>query len=321
MPRTGKCPNYAGCLLAYRNETISVEDEEPFVCPECKQPLISAGGVGSGRKPMAVPIFILGGISLLVIMGAGAVYIQVRHFKQDQATNQIGSSFEQAQVAAEHGEYMPSRHMPLISDTPVPDGSAPLPAATPETASASAETPAPAVAPAAATPAPAEANVEAQAPNLDLKDAQNQAVKNDVLKRIDLMPTITSEDKDKLYMSVERARQMGKIITIPFASGETALNSSNVDQLRGVLASAQLQPFLTDPTCVLVVLGFADQKGDEKTNLRVSTARAQSVLNTLRDKCGVLNVMHAVGMGGSTLFGNEKDAERNRVVEIWAVLP
>ena len=33
------------------------------------------------------------------------------------------------------------------------------------------------------------------------------------------MPTISSEDKDKLYMSVERARQMGKILTIPFPSG------------------------------------------------------------------------------------------------------
>jgi outer membrane protein OmpA-like peptidoglycan-associated protein len=142
-----------------------------------------------------------------------------------------------------------------------------------------------------------------------------------VLKRIDLMPNITAENKDKLYVSVERARQMGKIVTIPFASGRVDLAPADVDQLRATLASAQLQPFLTDPTCVLVVLGFADPKGDEKANLHISTERAENVLNTLRDKCGVLNVMHAVGMGGSTLFGNAQDAERNRVAEIWAVLP
>ena len=278
--------------MAYRNETITLPDDAPFVCPECKQPLVKGGRAGR-RKPIAIPIIILGGISLLVIMGAAAVYMQVRHFKENQAGGQIGASFEQAELAGERGDLMPSRHMP-------------------------AATPAPSAAPA---PGAEEAGVQAQQPNLDLRDSQNQRVKADVLKRIDLMPTITSGDKDKLYMSVERARQMGKIPTIPFPSGHVAVSPSDVDQLRAALASAQLQPLTKDPTCVFVVLGFADQKGDEKTNLHISSQRAQSVLNTLRDRCGVLNVMHAVGMGGSTLFGDEKDAERNRVVEIWAVLP
>jgi outer membrane protein OmpA-like peptidoglycan-associated protein len=298
MPRTGKCPNYAGCLLAYRGETITVEDDEPYVCPECKQPLIDAGRA-SGRKPMAIPIIILGGISLLVIMGAGAVYWQVRKLSEKPPTGQIGTSFEQAEIAGESGQFLPSRHMAVASPSP---------------AASVAE-----VSPAAATPV--ESGVQAQTPNLNLQDEKNQAVKNDVLKRIDLMPNITAEDKDKLYMSVERARQMGRIITIPFPSGHVALEPADIDQLRGVLASAQIQPFLTDPTCVLVILGFADIKGDEKSNLHISTERAENVLDTLRNNCGVLNVMHAVGMGGSTLFGNEQDAERNRVVEIWAVLP
>jgi len=241
-------------------------------------------------------MIILGGISLLVIMGAGAVYIQVRHLRETHTTGQIGTSFEQAQIAAEHGEFLPSRHMEAVA-SPSPE------------------------APVAATPVEGDAGVQALAPNLDLQDSENQRVKTEVLKRIDLMPTISEEDKDKLYMSVERARQMGKILTIPFPSGYVAVSPSDVDQLRGALASAQLQPLTKDPTCVFVVLGFADMKGDEKANLHISTERAQSVLNTLRDRCGILNVMHAVGMGGSTLFGNEQDAERNRVVEIWAVLP
>jgi outer membrane protein OmpA-like peptidoglycan-associated protein len=291
MARTGKCPNYAGCLLAYRAESITVPDDAPFVCPECAQPLVP-GGRPAGSRPMAIPIIILGGISLLVIMGAGAVYIRARHLNENpQAPGQIGSSFEQAQLAAEHGDLMPSRHM-APADSPTP----------------------------AASAAP-DAGVQAQTPDLSLQDRQNKMVKDDVLKRIDLMPTITQEDKDKLYMSVERARQMGKILTIPFPSGHVAVGPNDVDQLRAALASAQLQPFLKDPTCVLVILGFADLKGDEKTNLHISTERAQSVLNALQNQCGVLNVMHAVGMGGSTLFGNEEDAERNRVVEVWAVLP
>lgn len=306
MARTGKCPNYAGCLLAYRNEGVTIPDDAPFVCPECKHPLVE-GAHAAGRKPIAIPAIILGGISLLIIMGAAAVYLQARRLNEKQPPGTIGSSFEQAEVATEHGEFMPSRHMPLIADTPAPS-------LTPAAGSSGTD----AGSAPAAEPTPA---VEAQAPNLNLQDSENQRVKADVLKRIDLMPTISSEDKDKLYMSVERARQMGKILTIPFPSGHVAVSPSDVDQLRAALASAQLLPLTRDPTCVLVVLGFADQKGDEKSNLRISTQRAQSVLNALRDRCGILNVMHAVGMGGSTLFGNEQDAERNRVVEVWAVLP
>lgn len=295
MPRPGNCLNYAQCLLAYRNETIVVQDADPFVCPECRQPLMDFGPPIKG-KPMVVQRMILGGISLLVLSGAGAVYYQVVTYKKSQVPGQIGTSFEQAQIAAEHGEFLPSRHMEAVA-SPSPE------------------------APVAATPVEGDAGVQALAPNLDLQDSENQRVKTEVLKRIDLMPTISEEDKDKLYMSVERARQMGKILTIPFPSGYVAVSPSDVDQLRGALASAQLQPLTKDPTCVFVVLGFADMKGDEKANLHISTERAQSVLNTLRDRCGILNVMHAVGMGGSTLFGNEQDAERNRVVEIWAVLP
>jgi hypothetical protein len=114
MPRTGKCPNFAGCLLAYRNENITLPDDAPFDCPECGLPLVG------GKPPVAIPIIILGGIILLVIMGAIAVYIRVLHLRDDQAAGQIGTSFEQAEVAAEHGEFLPSRHMTVIA-TPTPN--------------------------------------------------------------------------------------------------------------------------------------------------------------------------------------------------------
>jgi hypothetical protein len=40
----------------------------------------------------------------------------------------------------------------------------------------------------------------------------------------------------------------------------------------------------------------------------------------MRDKCGVDNLMHAVAMGGSKLL-DAQNLEKNRVVEVWAVLP
>ena len=113
---------------------------------------------------------------------------------------------------------------------------------------------------------------------------------------------------------------MGRIITIPFGKGSTSIASADVEKLKEQIHSQQLQQLLQDPTCVFVILGFADPKGDEKTNLRISQERAQSVLQALRDRCSVINLMHTVAMGGSTLL-DAQGLEKNRAVEVWAVLP
>ena len=118
MPLTGRCPNPDGCLQAFRHELITIPDGEPFLCPECNGPLVPASITEGKGARRAIPIFIIGGILGLVIMGSGAVYIQVRHLKQAAPTGQIGTSFEQAQIAAEHGEFLPSRHMIAASPTP-----------------------------------------------------------------------------------------------------------------------------------------------------------------------------------------------------------
>jgi outer membrane protein OmpA-like peptidoglycan-associated protein len=158
------------------------------------------------------------------------------------------------------------------------------------------------------------------APNLDAASDANRTVKAEVLKRIDLMPTISADNKDKLYMSVERARQMGRLLTVPFASARTSLAGADVENLRAALKEPQIAKVMGDPTAVFVILGFADTKGDEKKNIVISEQRADSVLKALKEKCGVMNVMHAVGMGGSTLF-DPAGTEKNRVAEIWVVLP
>jgi hypothetical protein len=40
----------------------------------------------------------------------------------------------------------------------------------------------------------------------------------------------------------------------------------------------------------------------------------------MKDKCDIINVMHTVGMGGSKLV-DARNLEKNRIAEIWAVLP
>ena len=164
-------------------------------------------------------------------------------------------------------------------------------------------------------------DVEAPAEvNMDAADAENRLVKTEVLARIDVMPRLTPEEKDKLYVQVERARGMGKIVTIPFATGKISVGPAEVAALEEKLKLPQIQKFAEDPTVVFVVLGFADKKGDEKKNLTISLQRADSIVKALKDRGAIMNVIHAVGMGSSDMF-DAKDLDKNRVVEVWAVLP
>ncbi len=81
----------------------------------------------------------------------------------------------------------------------------------------------------------------------------------------------------------------------------------------------QVQKFASDPTVIFVVLGFADKKGDPAKNQAISLQRADSVVSAIK-RGGILNITHAVGMGSSEIF-DAQNLEKNRVVEVWAVLP
>ncbi len=175
--------------------------------------------------------------------------------------------------------------------------------------------------PPAASAAPANVPAATSTPiNLDVNDADNAQVRVEVLRRIDLMPSVTQANKDKLYASVDHARRMGRVLTVLFEKGENTVRSVDVDRLKQQLQTPEITALLDDPTMVFVILGYADQKGSEKINNDISLSRARSVMDALRDKCGVQNVMHSVAMGGSTLF-SVNQIEKNRVAEIWAVLP
>ena len=286
--KKGKCINRAGCLLAYRGEIVTAP-EDNFVCRECGKPLTPAADEnpsGSFFKKAALGLIII--LILLVLLIGGGIYLKATRLQREPAVAQA----------------------------------TPPPQATPESTPTATPLP-PVFAPAEQARNPAASGTEVvrdTTPNLDLTNQANQSTKAEVLKRIDLMPTISAANKDKLYVSVERARQMGRIITIPFGSGQTTLSTADTEKLKKEMLAPQIQALLQDPTAVFVILGFADTKGDEKANLKISQERADSTLRALRDKCGVANVLHAVAMGGSTLF-DDKGLEKNRAAEVWVVLP
>jgi len=312
MPsRTGKCTNYTKCTIAYRNQPITVEGD--FVCPECGQPLHE---IGAAKKatPKQMPL-IVGSLAILLVLLL-VLFLARRQAKQVSAPTPA--------VAAEAvpAPTEPRPAPPLSTTEPATTTPPGIAATSPATAPAPATAASPSEPP-PAEPAPAESAepvVLEQTVNLDLKSAENQEIKREVLKRIEVMPKLTDTEKDKLYAHVERARGMGKVITIPFASAQTTLSAQNINQLKAATQAPQIVKMVGDPTVVFVVLGFADKQGNAAANLKISTTRAESAVQALRDKCGFLNVMHPVGMGGSELF-DTGDRARNRVVEVWAVLP
>jgi len=152
-------------------------------------------------------------------------------------------------------------------------------------------------------------------------DAKEEAdTRQQVLTRVDLMRNLSQKEKDQLYAQIVRAHGFTKIALIPFQSGRTAAGSAQIDDLVKRIQDADVQKLLSDPTVVLIFVGYADTQGSEDTNLEISRTRAESVQKMVSARLKLSNLMHSVGMGGQELFDKE-NREKNRVVEVWAVQP
>ncbi|MEI9895994.1 MAG: OmpA family protein [Chthoniobacter sp.] len=152
------------------------------------------------------------------------------------------------------------------------------------------------------------------------KTSVTTAERQEVLKRIDLMPNVTAENKERLYAYVERAQGLQRLLTVSFETGRTRVSDKEIAR---VVKESKQPPFsemARDPAAIFVVLGYADQRGDEKKNLQISLTRTTSVMELLRKQCAVQNVIQTVPMGSPQLF-DPKDQAENRVAEIWAVQP
>ena len=158
-------------------------------------------------------------------------------------------------------------------------------------------------------------------PPLVLTNAQeSDEMRHQVLNRIDLMPGLSQKDRDQLYAQVERARAFSKLAIVPFATGKTSPGASQVEELTRRLGQPDLKALVSDPTVVLVMVGYADKQGDQAKNVEISRTRAESIVKNLKERLKVVNMMHAVGLGGQDLF-DQVSLDKNRIVEVWAVQP
>jgi outer membrane protein OmpA-like peptidoglycan-associated protein len=294
MKVTAKCTNFSGCLVAYRGEKIEVADGAPLVCPECGKPLAV---VKAGQA--AIAKIVVGLIAVAIL--AGGAFVGVKMLAKHRQAS--------AEGASDNASEPPKNTLTSVTPDQADTSSNP-PASTPDANPSTASTP---TAPPPVDPTPPP---PAKADNTPI----SENVRTEVLKRVDVMPNIPAEKKDKLYNAVRRARDMRRVIVVSFASGQQSLPASEKENVKNLLNSAEVMKFRDDLTAVFVVLGFADAKGDEAKNLTISSNRAKSVKDFMLGQCGVKNVTHDVAMGGSKLV-DEQNLAKNRIVEIWAVLP
>src|SRR5208337_993335 len=272
--RIGKCTNYSGCKLAYRNEKITVVTKD-FRCPECGSPLESLG-----PKRTVSPVLILSiGVGIVLVLAVAAILWTLSS--------------------------APKRQPYVLELSPTP---APTPTPTPTSTPAPSETPAP-----TPTPTPT-ANASGTPINFDITLPEIAEVKREVLKRIDQMPNVSAQNKDRLYSAVERARGMGRLFTVSFETSFTKVSPEALADMKSQLERPQIKSYIDDPTLVLVILGYADKQGDNQKNLQISSARAEEVKDVLRDQLGIQNVMHTVPMGGTDLL-DPRELAKNRIVE------
>ena len=283
----GKCTNYSNCTLAYRNEKIVVVTKD-FHCPECGS---QHETIGPKEKPSYLWI-VFACVGAVLLLAIGAV---------------IWTLLSPPQRHAKGTLELPPTPAPTVAPTPTP---APTPASTPTPIPTPAPTPAQ-----TATPAP---SVEAL--NLDLTGQDFAQVKQEILKRIEMQPTHTRAEKDRVYQLVERAKGMGRIVVISFATANTNLPPQDIASVQNQMSQPRVRKVLEDPTVLLVVLGYADKQGSDQKNIDLSLGRAQTVTQILKDKCGVLNIMYPIPMGGTEMF-DQRQFAKNRIVEVWAVAP
>ncbi|HWC18221.1 MAG TPA: OmpA family protein [Terriglobales bacterium] len=223
---------------------------------------------------------------------------------------------------------------PSSASTPPP----PPPAASPVPAAVSAPTPQLANQIPTPPPAPTPANPstqtsppppamqqspatgEDQVQPAPLSKTEVEAARQDVLKRINAMPKLSADEKQRLTEKMETARSMERLFVVRFATGQTSASKTAVDALVQKFKSKEVQDKINDPTVVFVVAGYADTAGDPKKNLQLSEQRAESVSKFLKERTNLLNVVHSVGMGSTDLL-DSKRTDPNRAVEIWVVAP
>jgi outer membrane protein OmpA-like peptidoglycan-associated protein len=141
-----------------------------------------------------------------------------------------------------------------------------------------------------------------------------------VLKHIERLAFIGKAEKDKLRNTLVNSKNLALLSTVPFENAITKITPEASAKIASQIEQAKFQERLSDSNVMVLVLGFADQLGqdDGNRNYFLSMERAESVAAVLRERCGLRNLICAIPMGiGISLFDSEEYTKK-RVVEVWS---
>ena len=118
-------------------------------------------------------------------------------------------------------------------------------------------------------------------------------------------------DLDSLYASFGADNDSQFLYRIPFATGQTGVPTSHEAALIAKLKSA-------DPEATIVTIGYADVRGDDALNKRLSYGRAKEIGEWIKGTVGNDTSIESFSMGETDRF-SKSDFSKNRVVEVWQI--
>ncbi len=116
---------------------------------------------------------------------------------------------------------------------------------------------------------------------------------------------------DNVYKDLSADGSSSFLYRIPFQTGETGVPSAHQSALIAKLKAA-------NPEATLVTIGYADTRGDEGANKRLSFGRAKEVGAWISKTLGNNTGIESFSMGETDRF-SKSDFAKNRVVEVWQV--
>jgi len=116
---------------------------------------------------------------------------------------------------------------------------------------------------------------------------------------------------DKVYQDLANDGSSNFLYRIPFATGETGVPSAHQEALIAKLKAA-------DPKATLVTIGYADVRGDDALNKKLSYGRAREVAAWIKSTLGNDSALESFSMGETDRFSKE-NFSKNRVVEVWQI--
>src|ERR1700719_2391337 len=116
--RIGKCTNYSGCKLAYRNEKITVVTKE-FRCPECGSPLESLGP----KRTLSPTLVLSIGVAIVLLLAIGAILWTLGNTKKGGTDVVAFSPTATPTPSPSPTATPPPTPGPIAAPTPVAEGS------------------------------------------------------------------------------------------------------------------------------------------------------------------------------------------------------